>query len=184
MGTQGNGIVRVDVNFGISEPDLSSAYSASSTQNEISTRLANRVAELAGAWRFSYMPGKIVSVGSGGPGIVDSSRSDGAGPVVWETTWSDATHHALDATGAALDATGAAFVAAVQRDVHRMLIQFETGAICDRFYIDGKRPWYLTSQPGPTPAISPSEHRPGRHPVAISINYDMGGLLETENGPG
>ena len=162
--TQENGIVRIDVNFDPDSSDLVSAGPVHVPDDIASVGTPERAAELAAGWRFSYTPGKTVLLATAGPGIADTTGNSGAPRSVWGTTWSIASYQTLDAPPDK-------FVAAVQRDVHRALIRYETAVICDNFYVDGRRPWYLNPEPGPKTAITSTEDRANRDPVTVSIAY-------------
>jgi hypothetical protein len=162
-GVQGNGSVRVDVSFGLSAGlvgDVGGAPSGSALD-----QLAERLGDLAAAWRFSYLPGKMISYGRTGPAVTDSTGpavTESTGPAVTEST-SPADTQSVDGpptnrstrwtspwsceTLRLVAAPANEFVAAVQRDVHRMLVRYETRRICDEFYVDAAQIWRSEEAP-------------------------------------
>jgi hypothetical protein len=174
-GLQGNGIVNVHLTFDPTPtPWIDRADEAAATR----LRMTSRASELAGAWRFTYLPGTSISYGPDGPVV---TRTDGLavtrtdGPVLTCTdgasaypapapspTWSTV---ALDA----VDASVADFVGAVERDVHRAVVLYEAGRVCDAFHVDGRRPWRLAVEDCLSEERSKS--RRDRRPVAVSVSY-------------
>jgi hypothetical protein len=121
-GEQGNGVVRVGVEF--------KAPSAPLPLSPRAVTVTERAERLAAPWRFTYLPGTSIAYGPHGPVV---TVPGGTGPG-WETPWSTATVGVMDAPPAT-------FVAAVQRDVHWALVSYEAQRVCDAFYIDAVRPW-------------------------------------------
>jgi hypothetical protein len=172
-GQQGNGSVKVTVDFG---PPVAASAEASGSRGaegsrpqstvvpgavEAGVEVARRAAAVAAGWRFTFLPGTEITLDPDGPAV--------AGAWSWATGWSPST-----VAGLALDDD--AFVDAVQRDVHRMLIRAEVHRICDAFHVDGRAPWYLapgddrerrSGSLGQDPGSDPTDA--GRQPVSVRL---------------
>lgn len=158
-GVQGNGAVGVKVNF-VPTADGVDRDGTSRSDPITTDKVSGRLSELAAAWRFTYLPGKRISYGEGGP-ILTDTLGGGMGRTFLGSTWSKSTQEAGSA---------AAFVEAVQRDVHRMLVCSEVQRICEAFTVDGRCPWYLELGPDRDGEAAPSEAN--RKPVSVCITYD------------
>jgi hypothetical protein len=152
-GDQGNGDVVVDVAFGpphgngCGDPIDGAAATAGEPD-------LDRIAAVAPAARFTYLPGTTIAVGATGPVI--SSGSTRAEGVSWQSSSADA--------GAAEDDDEV--FARVARDVHAALVRHETERICEAFHIDGRRPWHQVA-PGPTAGRDVADGSAG---LAVSIH--------------
>jgi len=140
-GIQGNGVVNVAVHFGaamVVRPASSPAVSA---------RAGREVAP----WRFTYLPGVAVAYGPQGPTVIEDGMPQAGTGLEWS-----------EETCALVNAPSAEFVEAVQRDVHRSLVHYEAGKVCDLFYVDGARPWFLDSG---------RSAKADAHPLTLTVSY-------------
>jgi hypothetical protein len=160
-GIQGNGAVRVKVNFvpaaDVADPDVSAP-----PDRAMADELSGRLSELAASWRFTYLPGRHISYDTCGPVLTDILNSSGTSRIFLGSTWSKSTQEA---------GSEAAFVEAVQRDVHEMLVRSEVRRISEAFTVDGRRPWQL--MPGSDRGrheTTPAEEY--QKPVSVCIGYD------------
>ncbi len=129
---QGNGLVHVEVSFASTGQHGASQTEPSDASGAAGEELRRRV----GAWRFTYRPGTAILFEPDGP-VVISTVADGSGRQGrWHSTWSATTLSRVDGSDTDLaDAVG--------RQLHEMLVQVEADQICDAFFVDGRRPWYL-----------------------------------------
>jgi hypothetical protein len=166
-GLQGNGIVNVDLTFDPTPtPWIDRADEAATTR----LRMTSRAGELAGAWRFTYLPGTSISYGPDGP-VVTSGDGPVVTPAEGESAYPTPAPSLMWSTVAldAVDASGAEFVDAVERDVHRAVVLYEAARVCDAFHVDGRRPWRLAVEDR-----SPEERTASgrdRRAVAVSVSY-------------
>jgi hypothetical protein len=164
-GHQGNGAVYLRVNF-----DLPYGRSKDC---RVSSRppqpgFAARVRESVSPWRFTYLPHRLIAFTDSGPLLVDSAHDLGAER--WASTWSRRTRHVVESFACAEQV-----IAAVQGDVHRMLVDYEVDQICRAFHVDGRRPFRLARaeqsegigrlETAPLPVSIDLRHELRRHPV-------------------
>jgi hypothetical protein len=158
-GLQGNGIVNVRLSF---DPAPTPCHDDAEEAAAIRGRLTARAGEVAGAWRFTYLPGTSISYGPDGPVVTGPGCVPPTGPM-----WSAG---ALGALGASV----VEFVEAVERDVHRAVVLHEAARVCDAFHVDGRRPWRLAID-GDS-AHEETATGSDRRRVAVSVSYDPVGL--------
>jgi hypothetical protein len=155
-GDQGNGAVRLTVDF---RPNRSHLPAIPPAANEaITDRASSRITEAAAAWRFTYLPGTRISYNPLGPEITDIPPGAPT-PMVWRSAWSASTLSAVDGPTDQL-------ASAVARDVHRMLVRYETDQICRAFHVDGRQPWQLEANDDVRPSTDAES-------LAISITYQQ-----------
>jgi hypothetical protein len=162
-GVQGNGAVTVRVQFAVS-----TTTDGSRREGAVSG-VAERAAEQAACWRFSYLPGTSITFSAQGPILIDEREGTGDWLVSAETVWSEATRQRLDGP---IDT----FVSAVQRDVHRMLIRAETERVCRAFFVDGRRQWHLCDDEPPGVSDSIVQRERDGDVIAVLVSYDSDDL--------
>jgi hypothetical protein len=162
-GTQGNGCVSIQVDFDIAPPI---GATPPSMERGVTPRLAHQIDELAAPWRFTYLPGKLISYDEWGPVVTDTTAVEGGGrAIVWWSNWSTPSAGPAEIPANEL-------LAYVQRDVHRMLVHYETSRICQAFHVDGHQPWRLAPDQG-RPSDGDSDNPGLRNEIALSIAYDQ-----------
>jgi hypothetical protein len=159
---QGNGGVRLRVTFG-QRAELSSRPSDQlAVEQLIGQRLVERLAEIAAAPRFTYLPDTAVSFEAAGPVI--SASPENAPHTVWRSTWSNSTIEGVGAVAEEL-------VMLAARDVHRAIVSYEADGICRAFHLDGRRPWRLAAPDSPLGPEPRDEESAAGEPLAISVSY-------------
>lgn len=165
LGSQGNGPVQLVVHFGATAGNASGTVPPS---NEAALRqLSSRIATVAAAWRFTYLPGVSISYGHLGPQVTDAASGMGAS-TEYQMTWSRSTLEVADGATENL-------MQAVCQDVHRLLIRYETDRICRAFHVDGRQVWRL-GQSGDGEA----------EPLSVSVTYvgNLGSSRQRERSAG
>lgn len=160
-GGQGNGCVRLMVGFGAA-PGVPSSSPPSGDDGAL-RELSSRIGAVAAAWRFTYLPGVIISYGPGGPEVTDTNPPPQV-PAHSSSEWSMSTI-AL-ANGKTED-----LVEAVVRDVHRLLMRHETDRICGAFHVDGRQAWLQAQRGPPQPDSSRRRQGPCAGQIEVTVAY-------------
>jgi hypothetical protein len=160
-GGQGNGPVRLVIDFGARLGDPSAAVGAGTEAALLNA--SRRAAAVAAAWRFTYLPGLRVSYGRLGPDIMDTASPLDTLPR-WSDQWSPSTLSVAD--GATDD-----LVEAIVRDVHRLVVRFETDRVCRAFHVDGRQIWRLAQSDGSQPGVRRNGNSPDTEPLSVTVVY-------------
>jgi hypothetical protein len=143
-GVQGNGAVGVDVAF------LDDA-AVGSTPLPAPPSIAVRALEVAATWRFTYLPGTVISFTSDGPKVSGADGPESERCLPWT------------AARRAITGDDDEFRLAVIRDVHAALVAWEAQRVCDAFFVDGERPRRRVE------GLWPGASGPGL--VAVDVSY-------------
>ncbi|MCU4186258.1 hypothetical protein K6U06_17970 [Acidiferrimicrobium sp. IK] len=156
-GVQGNGKAVVHVGF---DPAPETVAGSRLPAIPAVADAARRVA----SWRFTSLPGEVIGYATAGPTL----QLPGAAAAVWTGRWA-----AVAALPPGAESDLRALRAAVQADVHAMLIAYEAAKVCDAFYVDGSRPWRLAPGSGdPAASVGPGDAAgPDRRPLSVAVSW-------------
>lgn len=124
--------------------------------------------------RYTYLPSTTIRCEAPGP-VIARWTTTGLS-TCWRSSWSDSTLEAVRTRTSDL-------VTLIDRDVHRMLVMYETDRICRAFHIDGRRPWRLASAESPVTERRLPGDPPAAEPLAVSVLYAGTGQAGDEASP-
>jgi hypothetical protein len=151
---QGNGAVRVDVDF-----DPTPTSGTARTSHAVYPNQSERIGSTVGAWRFTYLPGIQIAYDSSGP-LVTSADGASTWAMAWSTPTLDAVHGPPDE-----------LTALVAADVHRVLVRYETDLICRSLYVDGQQDWRLDPDGDRRSTNPPDGDGIHSKPLAVTVAY-------------